>query len=117
MVSALPTDDVRSDSSPGKGKTGWRDRLAVSARVVVAFVGSYTVASLATALAAVALPLPRAEAASAATMASFLVLTGIVIYVFAAASLCRATLGIGGTAALLAAGLWLAGVFTPAMPA
>lgn len=117
MVSALPTDDVCSDLSTGKGKTGWRDRLAVLSRIVVAVAGSYAVASLATALAAVALPLPRAEAASAATMASFLVLTGTVISVFAAASLRRATLGIGGAAALLAAGLWLAGVFTPAMPA
>lgn len=117
MVSALPTDDVCSDASPGKTKMGWRDRLAVAARIAVAAVGGYAVASLATALAAVVLPLPRAEAASAATMASFLVLIGTAIFAFAAASLRRAALGIGGTATLLAAGLWLAGAFTPAVPA
>jgi hypothetical protein len=117
MASATPTDAVPSPAASQKGAVGWRDRSAVAGRVVLAAVGGYAVASLATALGSVALPLPRAEAVSAATLASFAVMAAAVVFVFAARSLGRAALGLGGVAVLLAVGLWLAGGFSPPVPA
>jgi hypothetical protein len=85
-------------------------RLAIAGRVTLAMFGSYGVAGLATALLAIALPGPRAEAVSAATLASFLVMAAAVIWVFAARTLTRAALGLGTCAAVLAGCLWWAGV-------
>jgi len=96
---------------------GGRARLVIAGRVVLAIFGGYAIAGLATALGAILLPLPRAEAVSAATLASFAVMAAAVIYVFAAPTLLRASASLGGCAALLAAGLWLAGGFSPAGPA
>jgi hypothetical protein len=94
-----------------------RRRLSVAGRVALAAFGGYLVAALATALGSVILPLPRAEAVSAATQASFAVMAGTVVFVFAASSLARAALGVTGSAALLAAGLWLTGAFPSMGPA
>ncbi|MCJ2025249.1 iron transporter [Methylobacterium sp. J-067] len=74
-------------------------------------------AALATALGAVTLPLSRAEAVSTTMLASFAVMAGAVVFVFAAATLSRAAIGILGTVAILTACLWLAGGFSAGVPA
>lgn len=118
MASDSRTDGVPTDDPPARtGQIGWRGRFAVAGRVALAAVGGYAVAALATALGALVLPLPRPEAVSAATQASFAVMAGAVVFVFAAASLTRAALGIGTCAALLTGGLWLAGAFSAGSPA
>ena len=116
MASDSPPLDASRDPPAGAGPE-WRGRLSVDGRVALAGIGGYAVAALATALGAVTLPLSRAEAVSASTMASFAVMAGAVVYVFAAATLRRAAIGLAGTAAALAAGLWLAGGFSGAVPA
>lgn len=115
MASDQRTDGVLPRPVSRQGGKGWR--FAVAGRVALAVFGGYGVAALATALGSVALPLPRAEAVSAATQASFAVMAGAVVFVFAAPSLLRAALGLSGVAAFLAGGLWLAGGFSPAVPA
>ncbi|MCJ2012358.1 iron transporter [Methylobacterium sp. J-076] len=117
MANDSLTDGVPPDPASRKGSTGLGDRLGVAGRVVLAIIGGYAVAALATALGALILPLPRAEAVSAATMASFAVMAGAVVFVFATPSLGRAVLGIAGSAAILAAALWLVGGFSPTGPA
>lgn len=96
---------------------GMRRRLAVAGRVVLAALGGYGIAALATALFALVLPLPRPDAVSAATQLSFAVMASTVVFVFAAATLRRAALALSGIAGILAAGLWLAGGFLPSVPA
>ena len=90
-------------------------RLAVAGRVVLATFGGYGVAALSAALLALALPMPRSEAVSTGTLASFAILAGAVIWVFAARTLARAALVLGLVAAMLAGALWLAGAFTAAV--
>lgn len=87
------------------------DRLAVAGRVLLAAFGSYAVAALACAWLALILPGPRAEAVSAATLASFSIMAAAVIWVFAARTIARATLVLGAAALLLTVALWLAGGF------
>ncbi|MDF2600892.1 MAG: putative iron uptake protein [Methylobacterium brachiatum] len=90
-------------------------RLAVAGRVVLAAVGGYGVAALSAALLALILPMARSEAVSTGTLASFAIMAGAVVWVFAARNLVRAALVLGSIAALLAGGLWLAGAFSPAV--
>ncbi len=116
MASDSRSTGVPPISSSHRDSSRWRGGLSVAGRVMLAAFGGYAVAGLATALGALVLPLPRAEAVSAATLASFAVMAGAVVFVFAAASLTRATLGLAASAALLAAGLWLAGGFSPVSP-
>jgi len=111
MASDSRTGGIPPDPLPLPGAVGWSARLAVAGRVGLAAFGGYAVAALATALGALVLPLSRAEAVTAATEASFAIMAGAVIFVFAAATLIRATLGIAACAAILTAGLWLAGGF------
>lgn len=87
------------------------DRVAVAGRVLLAVFGGYAVAALATALLALILPGSRAEAVSAGTLASFAIMAGAVIWVFAARTLGRAAVILGLTALLLIGALWLAGAF------
>lgn len=117
MASDPRPDEVPPGSVFRNGGQGWRRRGGVAGRVALAAIGGYAVAALATAFGALALPLPRAEAVSAATQASFAVMAGAVVFVFAAPSLIRAALGLAGVAAFLAAGLWFAGGFSPVLPA
>ncbi|MCJ2133226.1 iron transporter [Methylobacterium sp. J-026] len=86
-------------------------RLAIAARVLLAILGGYMIAALASGWLALVLPGPRAEAVSTATLASFAIMAAAVIWVFAARSLGRAALVMGVVAALLSTGLWLAGAF------
>jgi len=94
--------------------SGLSHRLAVAGRVVLAAFGGYGVAALSAMLLALALPMPRSEAVSTGTLASFAIMAGAVVWVFAARSLGRAALVLGLVAASLAAGLWLAGAFSAA---
>ncbi|NEU14499.1 iron transporter [Methylobacterium sp. BTF04] len=90
----------------------------MAGRVVLAIFGSYAVAALATALLSLILPMVRSEAVATATLLSFAILAGAVIWVFAARTLAQAALGLGLPIALLAGGLWLAlSVLTPGAPA
>lgn len=86
-------------------------RLAVIARVLVAVVGGYAVAGLASALLALVLPGARAEAVSAALITSFAIMAAVVIWVFAARTVGRAALFLGIVGGLLAAALWLVEAF------
>ncbi|GJD69873.1 hypothetical protein MMMDOFMJ_2812 [Methylobacterium gnaphalii] len=84
-----------------------RDRAAVAGRVVIATAGGYGIAALSTVFLSLTLPLTRSEAVGAATMLSFVVMVGIVVLVFAARTLLRATIIVAVIAALLGAGTWL----------
>ena len=92
--------------------TGLTDRLAVAGRVALAALGGYGVAALSATLMALVLPIARSEAVSTGTLASFAIMAGAVVWVFAARTLARAALFLGLVAALLTASLWLAGAFT-----
>ena len=82
-------------------------RAGVAGRVALAVVGGYGLAALLTALLSLTLPLTPAEAVAAATLPSFAVMVGAVVFVFAARSLGRAALGLGALCLLLGGGLWL----------
>ncbi|WP_232631913.1 iron transporter [Methylobacterium sp. Leaf118] len=89
-----------------------RPRLAEAAglvgRVVLAAGGGYAVAALSTALLSATLPLPRSEAVTAATLASFAILASVAVLVFAISSLRHAAAAVLGAILVLGAGLWLA---------
>lgn len=85
----------------------WRYRGGVLARTVAAIGGGYVLTSIVIALLALALPLPRADAATIATLLSFVVYTCIVLWVFATTSALRAWIGVAAASALLGAILWL----------
>jgi hypothetical protein len=82
-------------------------RAAVAGRVVLAAGGGYGIAALSTALLSLTLPMPRAEAVTTAKLASFAIMIAIVVVAFAARSLARAALVIGGLAVVLGLALWL----------
>lgn len=102
---------MSAGQASARSGSGRAYRLAVAARVLLASVGGYAVAALACALLALILPGGRAEAVSAALVASFAIMAAAVIWVFAARTVGRAALILGLIAALLAAALWLAGAF------
>jgi len=87
----------------------WRYRGGVAARTVAAIAGGYVLTSIASALVAIALPLPRADAVSIATLLSIVIYTCIILWVFATASALRAWIGVAASSAVLGAVLWLAG--------
>jgi hypothetical protein len=89
--------------------TTWRYRGAVASRAVAAIGGGYVLTSIAIALIALALPLPRADAVTLATLLSFVVYTCAILWVFATSSATRAWGGIVAVTAVLSALLWLAG--------
>lgn len=82
-------------------------RAAVAGRVVLALVGGYALAALATAVLSLTLPLEPAEAVTAATLLSFGVMAIAVLFVFAARSLRLAALGLALPVGALSLGLWL----------
>ncbi|WP_247636543.1 iron transporter [Methylobacterium sp. 37f] len=89
-------------------RQGWRYRAAVAGRVVLAAFGGYALAALATAFLSLTLPMVRSEAVATATLLSFAILAGAVIWVFAARTLLRAAIGLGIPMALVGVGLWVA---------
>ncbi|TWT03764.1 DUF3649 domain-containing protein [Reyranella sp. CPCC 100927] len=84
-----------------------RYRLGVASRAVAAVAGGYALSSIATVLLTLALPASRAEAVLTATMLSFLVYLGAVVWVFAAATAWRAWLGLIVPAAVLGGTAWI----------
>jgi Ca2+/H+ antiporter len=91
-----------------QGRTTALERASVAGRVVLAAGGGYGIAALATALLSLTLPMARSEAVATATLLSFAVMAGIVVFVFATRTLLRAILTVAGTALVLGALLWLA---------
>jgi len=96
--------------NPGRG-LGWRVRAMVAGRVVLATFGGYAIAALSTAFLSLALPMVRSEAVATATLLSFAVMVGAVVWVFSARTLGRAALGLAVPGILLGGGLWLALTF------
>lgn len=86
----------------------WGRRWAgLVARVIAAIVGGYALAALAS-VAAVALPMPKAEGVMAGMLLSFLVYACAVVWVFAARSALRAWAGLLAAALPLLALAWQA---------
>lgn len=79
---------------------GW-----LAARRVTAVIGGYILATF-TAVAAVDLPLPRAEAVITGMMASFAVYAGAAVWAFAARSASRAWIGLLIAGALPSIAVW-----------
>ncbi|WP_050463805.1 DUF3649 domain-containing protein [Herbaspirillum autotrophicum] len=69
-------------------------RFAVASRALAAILGGYALTAVAIALLALWLPMARAEAVLTATLLSFALYAGAVIWVFAARSAWRAWFGI-----------------------
>lgn len=76
-------------------------------RVLAGVGGGYGLAALFTMALSLGLPMPRAEAVLAATMASFAVHAGAIVWAFAASGPLRAWLGLAVPAAALALLLFL----------
>ena len=87
----------------------WRYRGGVAARAVAAIAGGYVLTAIASALIAIALPLPRADAVTIATLLSFVIYACAILWVFATTSALRAWGGMLAACGVLAAALWLAG--------
>ena len=87
----------------------WRYRGGVTVRAVAAIGGGYVFTSIASALIALALPMPRADAVTTATLLSFVVYTCIILWVFATSSALRACVGVIASCAVLGAILWFVG--------
>lgn len=83
-----------------------RPRLNTTLRCLLAIFAGYGLAALAAATLALVLPLPRVDAVMAAMMLAFVVHLLAVLWVFAAATLARAFVGLALPAAIL--GAWLA---------
>ncbi|MBD8654178.1 iron transporter [Oxalobacteraceae sp. CFBP 13730] len=87
----------------------WRYRGGVIARAVAAIGGGYVLAALGGALIALALPLPRADAVTIATLLAFVIYPCVILWVFATRSAPRACVGVAATCAALGMVLWLVG--------
>jgi lipopolysaccharide export LptBFGC system permease protein LptF len=87
-----------------------RHRLAVASRALAAIVGGYALAAFCTTALALALRTPREEAALLATLPSFLLYAGAILWAFAARRAWQAWAGIL-VPTLIAAGItwWLRG--------
>lgn len=84
-------------------------RLAVVSRVAAAVIGGYAFANAVAIFVSHVLPVPRASAVLAMTLASFGIYAGAVIFVFAARTAARAWLGLLVPTAVLGAAAWLLG--------
>ena len=90
----------------------WRYRAAIASRALAALFGCYAAsAAIAMALARI-LPMSKAEASTAATMAGMLVLPALVMMVFAARTALRSWTWVLGLALLGAITAWLTGMPT-----
>jgi hypothetical protein len=101
---------ARSSSIPRAPKAGGaRYRLAVASRAIAAIIGGYALAAGTSVALALSLKggTTREDAVMLATMPSFLVWAGAVIWVFAARTAGRAWLGIVGPGVLVALAIWL----------
>jgi hypothetical protein len=82
-------------------------RLGVASRVAAAAFGGYALANAVAIFVSRVLPMPRAEAVLAMTLASFAVYTAAIVFAFAARSARAAWLGLLAPSALLAASTWM----------
>jgi len=85
------------------------DRLAVASRVAAAAVGGYTFANVTAIFLAHVLPMRRADAVLATTLASFALYAGAVLWAFAARSPRNAWLGLLVPTAVLGLLTWAVG--------
>lgn len=75
---------------------------AIASRILAAAAGGYALSAASAVWLAVALPGPRSEATTAGSLASFAVMTGAVLWAFAARTPARAWTGLAIPAAALA---------------
>ena len=80
-----------------------RYRASVASRVLAAVIGGYLLTALAIAALAVYLPLAPVEASLMATMLSFVIYAGVVLWVFATRSIWRVWLCMAAAMAILKA--------------
>lgn len=85
----------------------WRHRLGITMRALAAVLGGYALASLVSALAALALPWPREEAILAGNLLALAVYPAAAVWAFAASGLGRVWIGLGVPGGLLALAVWL----------
>jgi uncharacterized protein DUF3649 len=85
------------------------DRLAIASRVAAAVLGGYVFANVVAIFLAMVLPMPRASAVLAMTLASFALYAAAAIWVFAARTATRAWLGLLVPIAVLGGLSWLIG--------
>ncbi|SEK78404.1 Protein of unknown function [Stigmatella aurantiaca] len=83
--------------------------MEVALRVVAAALGGFALAYTATAFLSVWLPLARTDRVMFASLASFAVYTGAILYAFAARTAWRACWVLFGLSGLLALGAFLPG--------
>lgn len=96
---SVPAGDADAD---GYSRHGWlprgnaalRYRLDVASRALAAIVGGYALSALVATVAAIYFPGTRAEAAIFGMLASFVIYTLAVLWVFAVRSALRAWLGL-----------------------
>lgn len=81
-----------------RGSDGLRYRLGVASRAVAAIIGGYVLSALAATVCAIYFPGTRAEAAIFGMLASFVIYTLAVMWVFAVRTARRAWLGLVLTA-------------------
>jgi len=86
------------------------ERLAVTSRVAAAVVGGYAFANAVAIFLSHVLPIPRASAVLAMTLASFGIYAAAVIFVFATRTALRAWLGLLVPSAVIGAAAWLLGM-------
>ncbi|MFT6420441.1 MAG: hypothetical protein ACJAWP_001051 [Porticoccus sp.] len=84
-----------------------RYRWMVASRVLASVVGGYALTSAATVLLALIWPLPQAEAVAAATMLSFTLYTGVILWIFAVKRLRTLWLGLVIATAFCAGLSWV----------
>lgn len=105
IASARPSP---ATANPPRKNSGVRYRLAVASRALAAIAGGYALAAGTNVALALSLKdnAPREEVVMLATMPSFLVWAGAVVWVFAARSAWRAWAGIAIPGLLVAAVIW-----------
>lgn len=107
-VHAMPAVPAAPPRKPGrKGAPGWRRRLDVAGRGVLAIFGGYAVAALATALLSRLVPASPVERITAATLLSFALYCAVAIWVFADNRAWRIWLGMVLLIVGLAGGLFV----------
>lgn len=92
---------MNSKVIPTSFNPAWRLRAGIAARALAAIFGGYVLGALASMALALWLPTSRADAVTWGMLASFIVYTGAVMWVFAARNAAWAWLGLLLPAALL----------------
>lgn len=90
-------------------RRGWRYRVNVAARSLVAIVGGYAIAALFTMAAARWLPMAKIDAVLVATMLAFALIPGVAVWAFLTRTPFRAVTGAVLVAGLLALACWAVG--------